>query len=72
MSGIKFEIKRKIATISENENYTKEINVISWNGGEDKIDLRTWKNAEDGKQPLKGITMTLGEAKALKEALGQI
>lgn len=39
MGCIKFEIKEKIKVISEsNKGWTKELNLISWNGKEAKYD----------------------------------
>ena len=41
--GITCEIVRQIAVLSENERgYTKEINLVSWNGAEPKYDIRNW------------------------------
>ena len=39
------------------------MNLISWNGGEPKYDLRDW--APDHEKMGKGLTMTEEEAKAL-------
>ena len=37
------EIVETIAVLSENEKgYTKEINLVSWNGAEPKLDIRNW------------------------------
>lgn len=60
-----FEIVEHIATISENTtgNYALELNIISFNGNEPKIDLRKWQKST-GKM-LKGITLTDEDAKKL-------
>lgn len=58
---------KKIAVISdEDKGYRKELNLVSWNGREPKLDLRTW--SPEG-QALKGITMTEDEAKELLKVL---
>lgn len=41
--NITCEIVRPITVLSENERgYTKEINLVSWNGAEPKFDIRNW------------------------------
>lgn len=43
MADIKFEIEKEIGKISESsKGWTKELNLISWNGKEAKYDLRDW------------------------------
>lgn len=43
MADIKFEIKDKLGVISESsKGWTKELNLISWNGKQAKYDLRDW------------------------------
>ena len=55
--GITCEIMRPIAVLSENERgYTKEINLVSWNGADPKYDIRNWH--PDRKKSGKGITLT--------------
>lgn len=66
-----FEIKEHIGTIADNNGYTKELNRISWKEKEPVIDLRTWRNDEAGKHPLKGITLSETEFEALKTIIGK-
>lgn len=40
MSEIKFEIKKRIGIISETSNTSLELNLVSWNNGTPKYDLR--------------------------------
>jgi hypothetical protein len=43
MADIKFEIKKTIGTLSESaKGWTKELNLVSWNGREPKYDIREW------------------------------
>ena len=43
MADIKFEIKETVGVIAESaKGWTKELNLISWNGKEAKYDLRDW------------------------------
>jgi len=68
MSDIQYEIKKEIATLSKSDSgYTKEINLISWNGKEPKYDIRSF--SPDRGKCGKGITLTESEAAALLETL---
>lgn len=61
---------KKIAVISgEEKGYRKELNLVSWNGREPKLDLRNW--SPEG-QALKGLTMTEDEAKELRKVLNDM
>ena len=68
MSDIQYEIKKEIAVLSKSDSgYTKEINLISWNGKEPNYDIRSfYPNRE---KCGKGITLNSDEAAALLEAL---
>ena len=71
MAEIKYEIKEEIAVLSESpKGWRKELNLISWNDGEPKYDLREW--APNHEKMSKGITLTKEEAKKLHKALGSI
>jgi hypothetical protein len=59
--------------ISENRSgWTRELNLVSWNGGEPKYDLRDW--APEHEKMGKGISMTKDEVfellQLLEETLG--
>ena len=70
MAGITMEIINRIAVIGDPDTgYKKELNLVSWNGAEPKIDIRTW--APNG-AALKGLTLTESEAKDLYKALGNL
>ena len=67
MSECAFEIEKHIAVLSgESDGVRKEVNFVSWNGKPPVIDVRTWNSKG---RAYKGVTMTISEAKALKEAL---
>ena len=71
MGDIKFEIKEEIGVLSENaRGWRKELNLVSWNGGAPKYDIRDW--APGHERMGKGITLTKDEAKELYKLLGQI
>lgn len=68
MKEIQYEIRQEIAVLSRSDSgYTKEINLISWNGAEPKYDIRSF--SPDRERCGKGITLTGTEAKQLLEAL---
>ena len=68
--NLKFEIVKSIAVLGEptGRGWTKELNLVSWNGWDAKYDLRTW-DAEHEKCG-KGITLTEDEFLDLVAALG--
>ena len=68
--GFKFDVVKHISTISESGAYSLELNEISWNDNEPKLDLRRWFTSGDGeKRPQKGITLTADECNVLKQVL---
>ncbi|AQS09906.1 hypothetical protein CLOBY_20450 [Clostridium saccharobutylicum] len=71
MADIKFEIEKELGSISESgKGWTKELNLISWNGKDAKYDLRDW--APEHEKMGKGVTLTSDELKALKELLNKL
>ena len=71
MADIKFEIEKELGKISESsKGWTKELNLISWNGKEAKYDLRDW--APEHEKMGKGITLSADELKQLKELLNSL
>lgn len=67
-NDISMKIVKKIDVLSESEKgWTKELNLISWNGADPKFDLRSW--SPDGEKCGKGITLTSEEAEKLLSAL---
>ncbi|HBJ2608303.1 hypothetical protein CJF15_09085 [Clostridium botulinum] len=71
MADIKFEIKDKLGVISESsKGWTKELNLISWNGKQAKYDLRDW--SPEHEKMGKGITLSVEELKSLKEILNNM
>lgn len=68
MPEIKYEIVEKIGVLSTTEKgWSKELNLVSWNGREPKFDLRDWN--EDHNKMGKGITLTKEEYDKLKDLL---
>lgn len=68
MREIQYEIVKEIAVLSTGDSgYTKEINLISWNGKEPKYDIRSF--SPNREKCGKGITLNADEAAALLKAL---
>ena len=68
MADFKYEIKEELGVLSENaKGWRKELNLISWNGGEPKYDVRDW--APEHEKMGKGVTLSEEELKKLKELL---
>ena len=68
MADIKFEILKHFGIISADEkNWKKELNLVSWNDREPKLDVRDW--APGRERMGKGITLTTEEAAKLAELL---
>ena len=69
MRDFNYEIKKRLGILSQNGEKTLELNLVSYNGREPKIDLRRWDRNGGEEKLLKGLTMTNEEAAALFEAL---
>ena len=68
MADFKYEIVEHIGNLSESaKGWTKELNKISWNGGEPKYDIRDW--APEHEKMGKGVTLSEDEMLKLKELL---
>ena len=71
MKDIQYEIVKEIAVLSTGESgYTKEINLISWNGKEPKYDIRSF--SPNREKCGKGVTRTEAEAEKLLAALEKV
>lgn len=72
ITDIKFEIKEHIGVLAERDAgdggvWTKELNIVSWNEGSDKWDIRDWNKDHD--RMSRGLTLTDEEVKKLYELL---
>lgn len=71
MSEIKYELVKKIGTLSKSASgWAKELNLISWNDREPKYDIRDW--SADREKMGKGVTLSMEEFSALKKLLNSI
>ena len=71
MADIKYDILEELGVLSEiAKGWKKELNLISWNGGASKYDIRDW--APQHEKMGKGITLSKDEIKELYKLLGKI
>ena len=71
MADIKYDILEELGVLSESaKGWKKELNLISWNGGASKYDIRDW--APQHEKMGKGITLSKDEIKELYKILGKI
>ncbi len=69
--AIKFKIIKTIGILSEGSNgFKKEINIVSWNDRDPKIDVRDWD--ENHERMRKGITLNKVELKELKKIMENV
>ena len=72
MAGINCEIRRHVAVLSMNEKtgWKREANIVSWNGGSEKLAIRDW--SPDHVKMSKGITLNESESRELSQALTEL
>lgn len=67
-SEISFEIIETLGVLSTStKGWTKELNLVAWNGREPKYDIREWSPEHD--KMGKGVTLSKEELDALKGIL---
>lgn len=68
MADFNYEIIETIGELSTSSSgWTRELNLISWNGRPPKYDIRDW--SPDHEKMGKGLTLTEEDMAALKELL---
>lgn len=71
MAEFKYEITQELGTLSESKSgWTRELNLISWNGAEPKFDIRDW--SPNHEKMGKGISLNAGEVDKLKKILEKL
>jgi hypothetical protein len=67
-SEFNYEVTEEIAVLrTEPSGWTFELNMVSWNGGKPKFDLRKWSPDHD--KMGRGVTFDKDDALAIVEAL---
>ena len=68
---VTFEVVEHLGVISSSDSgWTKEVNLVSWNGAAPKTDIRDWSPDHD--RMTKGITLTAEQTYRLYQVLKQI
>ena len=69
---VTWEIRQHLGVLSTNEKsgWKVEANIVSWNNGPEKLDIRAWN--PDHAKMAKGITLTREEAENLYAALQRL
>ena len=69
---VTWEIRQHLGVLSTNEKsgWKVEANIVSWNNGPEKLDIRAWN--PDHVKMAKGITLTREEAENLCNALQRL
>lgn len=69
----KFDLKKHLATLSDDGRLSVELNIIQFSGYAAKYDLRRWRYYPDGgKRMQKGLTMTAAELRKLRDTLNAL
>jgi hypothetical protein len=67
---VTFEVVEELGVLSEGRNgWTKQINLVKWNNGQTKLDIRDWN--EDRSKMGKGITLGYEEYQLLKNIMDE-
>lgn len=67
---VTYNIIERIAVLADGNNgWRKEVNLVSWNGGPAKIDIRDW--SPDHERMTRGITLPEDAAEKLAVALAE-
>lgn len=68
MAEFKYEITQELGVLSESKSgWTRELNLVSWNGANPKYDIRDW--APNREKMGKGISLSAEEIEKLKDIL---
>ena len=71
MAEFKYEITQELGILSESKSgWTRELNLISWNGADPKFDIRDWST--DHEKMGKGISLNADEVDKLKTILEKL
>lgn len=71
MAEFKYDIVKEYGVLTEsNKGWTKELNLISWNGRDPKFDLRDW--APEHSKMGKGLTLSKDDLIKLRDILNNM
>ena len=67
---VRFQIVEHIGVISTHSTgWNKELNIVSWNGGQPKYDIRDWDETHEHMS--RGITLTEKEMRTIGDLLAR-
>lgn len=67
---VRFQIVEHIGVISTHSTgWNKELNIVAWNGGQPKYDIRDWDSAHEHMS--RGITLTEKEMRTIGDLLAR-
>ena len=67
---VRFDLMERIGVLSKKDNgWTREVNIVAWNDGPGKVDIREWD--PDHKRMTKGVTLFEEEAETLTKILAR-
>lgn len=65
---ISYKVIANVGTLAQYPTgWSKEVNIVSWNEGQPKLDIRDW--SEDHEKMSRGITLTADEAQRLVDSV---
>ncbi len=68
--NVRFEITEHIGVLStDRSGWTKEVNLVSWNGSPPKYDIREWDPKHE--KMSRGVTLSEDEASRIRQILGE-
>lgn len=67
---VKFQIIEHIGILSETKGWKKELNIVSWNNGPARFEIREWDDFHDYMR--KGLAFTKGELMELRNILNDM
>ena len=71
-STFNYKLIKKVGVLSSVGDYSKEVNVIAFNDGEPKVDIRTWHEGANGREMRKGVTLGIEEYMMLADLMNGI
>ncbi|MBR3125056.1 MAG: hypothetical protein IKF42_06450 [Mogibacterium sp.] len=67
---VRFDLMERIGVLSRKDNgWTREVNIVAWNDGPGKVDIREWD--PDHKRMTRGVTLFEDEAEKLTKVLAR-
>lgn len=66
LDNFNYKVEKKLGILSENGGKTKELNIVSYNNGKPKLDLRQWGEIDGVRTMFKGLTLSDDEGWTLK------